>query len=211
MRKLHLLGTQYGTDKVDNLHTFRDLSYLDVYQIYFRGIRCDVRCLLELGVFKGRSLQVWRDYFPNAQIWGLDLDPQAKADYGPRIQVVTGSQIDPNALSLVAPDQLFDVVIDDASHVIDHQIASYLLLWPRVKPGGFYIIEDLQVSHWGDISNSWREWPGQKHNPPETTDFKLDRSKLDRFFADQLKIMDLHQGDIRFLHFWSKQAIFCKV
>ena len=124
MSILQQLGEINGTDKHDDNHRFSGKTYLDVYEEYFNTYRESVTCMLEIGVLRGQSLKTWRDYFINAQIWGIDIDPIAKADYGERINVITGSQIDESALKNVAPDQQFDIIIDDGSHLVDHIIAT---------------------------------------------------------------------------------------
>lgn len=204
MNDLQRIGVTRRTDKADVNHTFRGMSYLDVYDSYFAPIRQQVKCVLELGVFRGASLMTWRDYFPNAQVWGIDIDPIANANYGDRVKVVTGSQVDPAAIAQVAPGQEFDIVVDDGSHLVDHLIGSFELIWPRVKPGGFYVMEDLGCSY-SDMG-PWRTvWPGQHHNPPETN-FANDRVKLNKFLTDRIQLLDGLQGEIRFMHFWAMQC-----
>lgn len=200
---LHGLGAKFGTDKA--IHTFKGVDYLDVYSGYFEPVRESVKTVFEIGVLRGASLKVWREYFPKAEIWGLDIDPEAIADYGERIHVVQGSQIDPLALAKIAPGCLFDVVIDDGSHVVDHILRTFELVWPRVKPDGFYVVEDLQVSYW-DISGEVKKWPGQHHNPPDTN-YKNDRAKLDRLFTTSIQSLERSDNQFRFVHFWPMQCI----
>ena len=112
--------------------------------------------LLEIGIggygdpeAGGASLRMWRDYFPNAQIVGLDYyDKSPHA--GERIRVYQGSQADPVAIARMLGDypEGFDVIIDDGSHQNEHVIASLYMLWQYVKSDGWYIVEDLQTSYW---------------------------------------------------------------
>ena len=116
----------------------------------------DIR-LLELGVYKGGSLLVWRDYFEKGTIAGLDIDPvQIKDDSG-RIRVYQGRQEDTRMLDRIAGEQApegFDIIIDDCSHVGRLTSVSFWHLFARhLKPGGLYIIEDVGTSyldHWPD-------------------------------------------------------------
>jgi len=210
MNDLQRIGVQRRTDKADVNHSFRGMSYLDVYESYFAPIRQQVKCVLELGVFRGYSLMTWRDYFPNAQVWGIDIDPIANANYGDRVHVITGSQVDPAAIAQVAAGQEFDIVVDDGSHLVDHLIGSFELIWPRVKPGGFYVMEDLGCTYLGNMAQ-WKDvWPGQHHNPPDTN-YLNDRAKLNKFFMDRLQPLDGLQGEIRFMHFWAMQCFIQKV
>jgi len=206
MKTLQVLGSEHGTDKGNDHHTFEGVSYLDVYSHYFDPIRDRVTQVLELGVLRGQSLKMWRDYFPSAEVWGVDINPTAVADYGPRIHVVTGSQIDRDALASAAPGQLFDVVVDDGSHLVDHILQSFELLWPRVAPGGYYVVEDLQCTY-NDNTPNVHIWPGQHLNPPGTN-FVNDRLKLDTLFTTIIHSLDAFTGnEFRFIHFWPKQCV----
>jgi demethylmacrocin O-methyltransferase len=89
---------------------------------------------------------MWADYFPHAQIVGIDI--HAKEVAGPRIAFELGDQSDPDFLRhLVTRYGPFDLVVDDGSHIGRHIIASYSPLWDAVKPMGFYIIEDLATAY----------------------------------------------------------------
>ena len=201
------IAAGYGTDK--DTHQFAGTAYTAVYEYYFQENRLAFTTILEIGVLHGASLLTWRDYFPDAMIWGLDIDPSANRDYGHRIKVITGSQIDPGAIARIAPGQEFDVVIDDGSHVVDHLVETFRLLWPRVKPGGFYVMEDLKESH-RDITGAHEGWPGQRYNRPDTN-YKNDRRTLDKLFGSLLKDLDEKRGDARFIHFWHQQAFIGKI
>lgn len=204
---LHEIGFSHGTDKAH--HKFNGESYLDVYANYFEPIRQSVSALLELGVYRGKSLCTWRDYFPNAKVCGIDIDPSVQADFGERVQIVTGSQIDPEAIVHSLPGLPIDIVVDDGSHLVDHMIASFELIWPRVKPGGFYVLEDLICSY-DDMGPYKGLWPGQSHNP-EDTNYNNDRSKLERFLMGIIEPMDRLRGEVRFVHFHPMQCFIKKV
>jgi len=103
---------------------------------------------------------MWRDYFPNARIVGIDL--HAKGVAAPRISFEQGDQADPNFLKHIADVYgPFDLVIDDGSHIGRHIRASFEVLWDAVTPGGFYVIEDLEVAY-------DPEWEGGPPGTPGT-------------------------------------------
>lgn len=105
--------------------------------------------MLEIGVQTGASVRMWADYFPNAQIVGIDINPQCAQFASRRIQIITGSQDNPEIAKFFRseyPDG-FEIVIDDGSHVGEHQRASLDLFFPLVRPGGLYVIEDLHCSY----------------------------------------------------------------
>lgn len=112
--------------------------------------------LLELGVWKGDSLEMWRDAFPRATVVGLDLRPP-DIDLGPRVRTIQGDQTDAALLGQVRADHALDgfsVIIDDASHIGSLSAGSLQALYARhLRPGGFYIIEDWgtgYMSTWPD-------------------------------------------------------------
>jgi hypothetical protein len=126
-----------------------------VYEELLAPLREQRFNLLELGVWKGDSLIMWRDAFTRATIVGLDLNPP-KLSLGDRVHVVTGDQGDRALLDAVraqyAPDG-FDIVIDDASHIGELSARSLQALYPHhLKPGGYYVIED-----WG--TGYMTDWP----------------------------------------------------
>lgn len=123
-------------------------SYLAEYERLFRPFRLAPLHILELGVQTGASLMIWRDYFPNATIVGVDIvDPTLDLS-GKRLHFVRGSQDDSHTLEKAAAlaGGEFDIVIDDASHVGHLTRRSFLRLFPMLTPGGLYIIEDYCTS-----------------------------------------------------------------
>jgi 8-demethyl-8-alpha-L-rhamnosyltetracenomycin-C 2'-O-methyltransferase len=141
MDELTALAERYGTDKW-GWH-----RYTPVYDELLAPLRPHALRVLELGVYQGASLQMWRDYFPQARVVGIDVDPP-DVSLGERIEVLRGDLGNfRDYLPLV--DQEYDLVVDDASHAPEQQMLSLSLLWPRVKRGGFYCIEDvIELAAW---------------------------------------------------------------
>jgi hypothetical protein len=124
------------------------------YDRAFRSMRWKKISLLEIGVggyddhSGGRSLRLWRAYFPRARIAAIDLYDKTKLSRG-RITVHQCSQTDAAKLNGIAGSYGgFDVIIDDGSHINAHQIESFKILWPHLKAGGIYVVEDTQTSYW---------------------------------------------------------------
>jgi len=145
------LAQFYGTDK------WGSHFYAQHYSQHFKSIRKNKIRLLEIGVggyentlAGGESLRMWKKYFPSGQIFGIDIFDKSVLEEK-RIKMFRGSQIDENFLNYVIDhtDNL-DIIIDDGSHINQHIIASFKVLFPKLKQGGFYIIEDTQTSYWSD-------------------------------------------------------------
>jgi hypothetical protein len=114
-----------------------------IYPTYLEPIKHKELKLLEIGILKGDSLRVWRDYLINSLVVGLDIDPLCKFTED-RISTFIGNQTNPDVLkTLPVP---FDIVIDDASHVCKDQILTFELLFPHLNPGGLYFIEDVRLA-----------------------------------------------------------------
>ncbi len=106
--------------------------------------------LLEIGVWKGGSLEMWREFFgPSAVIFGVDIDPECANLSLTGAQVRIGSQVDLDFMTAVIEEMGgVDVIIDDGSHMSEHVITTLRGLWPQLAEGGRYIIEDLHTSYW---------------------------------------------------------------
>ena len=126
------------------------LHYFPIYERYLARYRGIGFKMMEIGVFKGGSIAMWRDYFgEQAMLFGVDIDPACARYVDPPNQVRIGSQDDPAFLRRVVGEMGgLDVVLDDGSHVAEHQRASFEALFPLLADGGLYIIEDLHTAYW---------------------------------------------------------------
>lgn len=127
-------------------------SYLDVYEENFRPFKDQPIDMLEIGVQNGGSLDIWSRYFGKARsLTGCDINPacgQLRYD-DPRVQVIVGNANDPATYGRILQRcPQFDIVIDDGSHRAHDVLTSFLSYFPRVKPGGLYIMEDMHCAYW---------------------------------------------------------------
>jgi hypothetical protein len=128
------------------------VHYFDIYDRHFSRYRNREAVILEIGVWQGGSLQMWKDYFGGkAKIFGIDIDPRCKALEEENIQILIGSQSDRQFLKKVK-EQIppLDILIDDGGHQMKQQIVSYEELFPHIKEDGVYLCEDLHSSYWLD-------------------------------------------------------------
>jgi len=152
---LHKLVKKYGSDKIKS-------GYVDFYNHLFEPTRDEVKTVLEIGIgttvphakssmydysinnsYKpGASLRAWRDYFPNAHIYGGDiqLDTQFQEEH---ITTFLFDSRNGNECETALGDLTFDIIIDDGNHDEMSQVRTMYNLIRRVNPGGFYIIEDI--------------------------------------------------------------------
>ena len=105
-----------------------------------------VQRVLEIGVKGGGSTLLWKRLFPDATIVGLDIDLRPHLG-GDGVVYIQGDQSDVAQLTSLAQQYgPFDLVIDDGSHQSAHQMVSLRTLFPDVRPGGLYVIEDIQAN-----------------------------------------------------------------
>ena len=131
--------------------------YIPLYERYFSRFRGTDFRFLEIGVSKGGSLSMWRQYFGDrATIMGIDIDPDCAQFDGQAAQVRIGSQDDSLFLNQVVKEMGgVDVVLDDGSHYMRHIRASLSILFPLLSQNGLYMVEDLHTCY----------WPGYGGNP----------------------------------------------
>ncbi len=135
--ELELLGNKYEPTK--RLH-----NYLPNYWKHFRDIKDNVTRVLEIGVQSDKSIKMWEEFFPNAEIFGIDIEPWCKDFEGGRRKIFIGDQSDEAFLNLVVKEAGggFDIIIDDGSHRVYHQLKTFNILFPKLKSHGIYVIED---------------------------------------------------------------------
>ena len=134
-----------------NVHKWH--HYFDIYARHFDLYRSKPLKMLEIGVFRGGSLRMWKQYFhPDSLIVGIDIDRNCQqyeiADQ--QVYVRIGSQADPDFLAAVNKEfGPFDIILDDGSHKTYHQLASFTSLFrDALKDGGCYMVEDMHTNYW---------------------------------------------------------------
>jgi demethylmacrocin O-methyltransferase len=150
-RNLNKLGEIYGTDKIGNHY------YTPHYMTHLKKFKCKKIKLLEIGVggyespyYGGNSLRMWKKYFPFGRIFSIDIYDKSTIQER-RIKIFKGSQTDKTFLDLITEEiGDIDIIIDDGSHINEHVIATFNILFPKLKEGGIYVVEDSQTSYWPD-------------------------------------------------------------
>lgn len=137
--------------------------FLPIYSRLFAPYRDGMRNgrplrFLEIGVYEGGSLDLWRRFFgPSAILYGIDVDPRCAVFDGRAAQVRIGSQADPAFLRSVVEEMGgVDIILDDGSHVASHQRVSFKTLFPLMAEDGLYVAEDLHTSYWRDYEGGYR-------------------------------------------------------
>ena len=207
---LQNLGLKHSTDK--SRHSYKNISYLDIYEKFFNVKRLEVKTFVEIGVLNGSSLKVWEEYFPNATIYGIDINPECKKYEKGRVKIIIGDQNDDDFLKSLS-EQLkdIDVLLDDGSHITNHQIKTFNYLYKNINKNGLYIIEDLRNSYeeFFNQHNVREIWPSMNLNKKED-DLKNYRNDFNTWCFNMIKELDFHNENTNLfsIHYYPMIIIF---
>lgn len=154
----------FNLSKIAAIHKtdkFGNHFYTPHYQNHFRKFKFKRNNILEIGVggyqsplHGGNSLRMWKTYFPLSKVYAIDIYDKSFLQEK-RIKIFKGSQVDFKFLEDITNIiGKIDLIIDDGSHINEHVIQSFKYLFPKLKKGGIYIIEDTQTSYWKDYGGN---------------------------------------------------------
>jgi len=172
-KSLTEIARSFGTDKAGIHH------YTPHYSRHLGHLRGEAFTMLEIGIGGydresqgGASLRMWKEFFPEAQILGLDIEDKSFVDEA-RIRSFQGDQTDEALLRRIEAEHgPLVVVIDDGSHRPEHIRETFRILFPRLPEGGIYAIEDTQTSY-------WPEWGGSEDRSDAGTTMALVKDLVD--------------------------------
>ncbi len=152
---LPMLATLYASDK------WGEHWYAQHYQRHFAPLRRKKVVLIEIGIggysdpnSGGNSLRMWRSYFPHGRIYGVDIANKSGHDER-RIRTFQGDQSDEDFLRrVIAETGTPDIIIDDGSHLNQHVIKTFDVLFPLLADDGIYVVEDTQTAYWPNYGGS---------------------------------------------------------
>ena len=129
------------TDKGPSQH-----HYTELYERLFLEWQDEPIIIFEIGIAKGGSLKMWQDYFRHARIFAVDIEPKTQFDNA-RVKTFAGDQAKREQLkpAIEAAGQPH-ILIDDGGHTMEQQQVSLGYLFRYVRPGGYYVIEDVHTS-----------------------------------------------------------------
>jgi hypothetical protein len=148
---LDSLAILHKADKSSRYH-----NYAVKYDKILAPYREAFTSILEIGVAQGQSILMWTDYFQKATIHGADISPASAGcvNYSPdRIKFHLLDQRDRAQLKNMEQFSPFDLIIDDGNHFWMEQILTFETLFPYLRRGGIYIVEDTTTSYWKEYKN----------------------------------------------------------
>lgn len=194
------LGLKYGTDKSSSFH-----DYLRIYERYLEPMRETAKKVLEIGVAGGASIRMWRDYFPNATIYGIDHNVEfvtAIQSVGKpkeeRIELFANEATDPVTWQMLGQNWCnnFDLIVDDGGHFSSQIIPAWNGAWPLLRHGGIYICEDMHAI-----------WANEKGRT--AFDFFEEISYVQLHENGQAQCGKRFSGEFEFVH-WYKSLVIIK-
>jgi 23S rRNA U2552 (ribose-2'-O)-methylase RlmE/FtsJ len=146
----------FYSNKGGTIHKWK--HYLEIYERHFSKYKNKEVVILEIGVFQGGSLRMWKEYFgKNAKIYGLDINPECKKLEENGIEILIGSQEDRNFLKKIKKIiPKVDILIEDGGHMMNQQIITFEELYDHVKSDGIYLCEDMHTSYWRDYGGGYK-------------------------------------------------------
>ncbi|HEY6720861.1 MAG TPA: class I SAM-dependent methyltransferase [Burkholderiales bacterium] len=150
--------------------------YFEIYHRHFEPFRGRSPVVVEIGVFHGGSLQMWRHYFgPGAHIVGIDVDPRCKQFEDESTTILIGDQADRRFLAEVRERvPHIDILIDDGGHTMTQQIVTFEELYPHIQPNGIYLCEDIHTSFFPEYGGGYRR---------EGTFLEYSKALIDRLYG----------------------------
>jgi cephalosporin hydroxylase len=204
MDALSNIAKHHITDKGLDGH-----KYTPVYNKYFEHLRNKEITLIEVGIGGydfidrgGGSLNMWAEYFTKGKVIGIDLYDKTKIKKFEGVKIYKCDQVDGHGLNdIINIEGNPDIIIDDASHINDLTIQTFKILFPYLKTGGVYVIEDCHTSYW-------------KENYRGTKDLKSKETAIG-FSASLIHSLHIESGlnndlGITSIHFYKQQIFIFK-
>lgn len=191
------IGKKFETDKVTHF-------YLPHYEKILSHLRDSHIKILEIGVFKGASIRMWREYFPNAEIHCVDINEINLSDLNNVTMHIVDCDSKESLKSFAEKLGEFDVIIDDGGHTMRQQQNALEVLWPNLKKGGIFIMEDMHTS----IKEFYPEY--NVENQPTTYDLFISLLQKERFqssYISATSFEDIKSSVDKVEIIWSKKII----
>jgi demethylmacrocin O-methyltransferase len=202
------LANKCGTDKGDNLYTLHYATHFGKWR--FKKVR-----LLEIGVGGyddpaqgGCSLRMWKKYFPFGKIFGVDICDKSQHQES-RIKIFQGSQVDKQFLKSIEGEiGELDIIVDDGSHLNEHVPETFRIMFPKLKSGGIYVIEDVGTSYLEEFGGDSKDL----NNPKTTMNFlkSLTDHLNRRFHWNPNFEKTYYSGKIASIYFYNSVVFICK-
>jgi hypothetical protein len=183
--------------------------YFEVYETYFNKFKGKSPTVVEVGIFGGGSMQLWKEYFgKGAKIYGIDINENTLQLELDGVKVAVGDQGNPefwDEFLKKVPE--IDCFVDDGGHWMHQQIVTFLKVWPHISEGGVYICEDTHTSYWKHYGGGFKN---------EGSMIEFCKNIIDLMHRDHLEdtappkeLLEI-MHDIGSIHFYDSQVVIMK-
>jgi demethylmacrocin O-methyltransferase len=156
----------------------------------------------------GESLRMWKAYFQNSKIFGIDIHDKKIWDET-RVEIFQGSQNDEAFLrDVVRRSGGLDIIIDDGSHINRDVIKSFEILFPLMRSPGTYVVEDTQTSYWPGFGGSSLNLSGTEMVMGYFTELVHSLNYQEILQNSQRR--PSYDGEISAMHFYHNLVFICK-
>lgn len=178
---LDSLGCKHNTDKASEVNCNNTIlkghDYLKYYEMFLNNFTRKKFAIVELGCFLGDSLRMWKEYFPKADIIGVDLNENLRNSLNADgIKFICADATSDDLPAKILKTTKLDIkcIIDDCSHAWGDMRRSFEILFPYLSSGGYYIIEDLECGTLG----AYPKYPPRIQDAQPFFDYALDRMRI---------------------------------
>lgn len=197
-KSLEEISKQYQSDKGSVYH-----NYLEIYEKYFSKYRDILENFLEIGLWKGDSIRMWREYFNTGNLVGADILDLSHVVL-PNTQIHICDQSDRNQLDQLVKNSFnqFDIIIDDGGHWQHQQQITLGFMFPYLKSGGVFVIEDLHTANHpsytrpGDLAtlsilNIWKNTGNLVSNCMTDTEIEYLQNTVSEIHIERANVSDI--------------------
>ena len=209
---LDALAVKYGTDKSSKHHGFAN-----IYESYLSSFKDRKISLIEIGVGGyqypdrgGESLRMWYQYLTNAKLIGIDVYDKENI-INDRTEFWKGSQTDKHLLKTIIERETGAekrIVIDDASHVNPLTIETFEIVFPLLKSGDLYFVEDVHTSYWSEHGYEGNECTAASGTTMQFFSFLTHQLNAEHFHAE---CRNEFANKIEFIHFYKEMIVIKKL
>lgn len=196
----------YNKDKKHLIHKWE--HYFDIYEESFKKFIGKNPVILEIGIFKGGSIDLWNHYFDNqCTIYAIDIDEEVlklKDDFGENVNIIIGDQGDKQFWEdFLTKNIKFDIIIDDGGHFMNQQILTFKQIFSSINDNGVYLCEDTHSSY-----SFHPKYKSRLNNPKSYIEYmKKLIDHLHFYYIDNPPFSDYYRNNIYSINFYDSIVV----
>ena len=194
---------QYDKPSINNKKEVVSHGYAKIYEKYFYKYKEKELNIIELGSFYGNASAALFFFFKNSQIYSADINPDMYVYSSKRLENFFADTSSRSSIEndIIKKNIKFDLIIEDASHMLKDQIISLFILFKILKPGGYFIIEEVDFPEKREDMRANQEFPDlktilKKINNKENFESKYIKQDEKSYFLNNVDFIKFYRGNI---------------